>query len=74
MAVVNGIGNVLKAILNGIMSVFNIIIGCLTCNRAGGRRRGGGVTPPSRNHLPQAWIAHLFDRDIACATAGCAQD
>ncbi|KAI4252126.1 MAG: hypothetical protein L6R42_008102, partial [Xanthoria sp. 1 TBL-2021] len=44
MAVVNGIGNILKAILNGIMSVFNIIIGCLTCNRAGGRRRGGGVS------------------------------
>ena len=28
----------LEALINGILSCFNIIIGCLTCNRAGGRR------------------------------------
>ena len=39
MAVVNGIAGILKAILNGIVAVFDIIVGCLTCNRAGGRRR-----------------------------------
>ena len=38
MAVVNGIGAILKAIVNGIVAVFDIIIGCLTCNRSGGRR------------------------------------
>jgi len=38
MAVVNGIGAILKAIINGIVTVFDVIISCLTCNRAGGRR------------------------------------
>ena len=39
MAVVNGIGSILKAIVNGFVAVFDIIISCLTCNRAGGRKR-----------------------------------
>jgi hypothetical protein len=34
MAVVNAIGSILMAIVNGIVAVFDIIIGCLTCNRA----------------------------------------
>lgn len=38
MAVVNGIGAILKAIINGIVSIFDIIISCLTCGRGGGRR------------------------------------
>lgn len=39
MTIVNAIGSVLHAIINGIVSFFGIIVGCLTCGRAGG---GGG--------------------------------
>jgi hypothetical protein len=42
MAIVNGIGNILHAIIGGIVSLFDIIISCLTCGRGGGRRRGAG--------------------------------
>lgn len=38
MAIVNGIGAILTAIINGIVSFFDIIISCLTCGRGG---RGG---------------------------------
>ena len=41
MAIVNGIGSVLQAIIAGIVSLFDIIISCLTCGRGGGRRRAG---------------------------------
>ena len=41
MAIVNGIGAVLQAIIGAIVSLFDIIISCLTCGRGGGRRRGG---------------------------------
>jgi len=41
MAIVNGIGAVLQAIIAAIVSLFDIIISCLTCGRGGGRRRGG---------------------------------
>jgi len=41
MAIVNGIGAVLQAIIAGIVSIIDIIISCLTCGRGGGRRRGG---------------------------------
>jgi len=40
MAVVNGIGSILQAIIAGIVSLFDIIISCLTCGRGGGRRHG----------------------------------
>jgi len=40
MAVVNAIGAALKAIINGIVAVFDIIISCLTCGRTGRRSRG----------------------------------
>ncbi|ETI27933.1 hypothetical protein G647_00382 [Cladophialophora carrionii CBS 160.54] len=33
MAIVNGIGSILTAIINGIVSLFDIIISCLTCGR-----------------------------------------
>lgn len=39
LAVVHAIGAVLQAILNGIISLFDIIIGCLTCQGVRGRRR-----------------------------------
>jgi len=39
MAIVNGIGSILTAIVGGIVSFFNIIISCLTCGRAGGGSR-----------------------------------
>ncbi|KAK4102069.1 hypothetical protein N658DRAFT_385838, partial [Parathielavia hyrcaniae] len=38
MAIINGIGSVIMAVVNGIMNFLNIIVGCLTCNRSGGRR------------------------------------
>ncbi|KAM7208899.1 hypothetical protein V8F20_000777 [Naviculisporaceae sp. PSN 640] len=39
MAVINGIGNILMAIINGVVSFLSIIVGFLTCQRCGGRRR-----------------------------------
>jgi hypothetical protein len=39
MAIVNGIGAVLNAIINAIVGLFDIIISCLTCGHGGGRRR-----------------------------------
>ncbi|KAK4209890.1 hypothetical protein V8F33_000909 [Rhypophila sp. PSN 637] len=39
MAVVNGIGNILMAIINGVVSFLGIIVGFLTCQKCGGRRR-----------------------------------
>jgi hypothetical protein len=44
MAIINGIGGILTAIVNGIVRFLDIIVGCLTCNTCGGRRRrGAGV-------------------------------
>jgi hypothetical protein len=48
MAIVNGIGAVLKAIINSVVAVFDIIVSCLTCQGFGGRHRrhrvgGGGM-------------------------------
>jgi hypothetical protein len=40
MAIVNAIAAGLKAIINAIVSLFGIIISCLTCGRGGGRRSG----------------------------------
>lgn len=39
MAIISGIGNMLTAIINGIVAFFGIIISCLTCGRSGGNRR-----------------------------------
>ncbi len=39
MTIVNAIGTVLKAIIDGIVAFFGIIIGCLTCGKMGGRRK-----------------------------------
>jgi hypothetical protein len=39
MAIVNGIGAILQAIISGVVTVFDVIISCVTCGAAGGRRR-----------------------------------
>ncbi|CBX92987.1 hypothetical protein LEMA_P038880.1 [Plenodomus lingam JN3] len=39
MAIVNAIAAGLKAVINAIVSLFGIIISCLTCGRGGGGRR-----------------------------------
>jgi hypothetical protein len=39
MAIVNAIAAGLKAIINAIVSLFGIIISCLTCGRGGGGRK-----------------------------------
>ncbi|KAH6855182.1 hypothetical protein B0I37DRAFT_49974 [Chaetomium sp. MPI-CAGE-AT-0009] len=41
MAVINGIGGIIMAIVNGIVNFLSIVVGCLTCNTCGGRRRHG---------------------------------
>jgi hypothetical protein len=41
MAIVNGIGAILQAIVSGVVFIFDAIISCLTCGHAGGRRRAG---------------------------------
>ncbi|KAF2810326.1 uncharacterized protein BDZ99DRAFT_462906 [Mytilinidion resinicola] len=38
MTIVRAIGAVIMAIVNGIVALFDIIISCLTCGKAGGRR------------------------------------
>jgi hypothetical protein len=40
MAIVNGIGAILQAIISGIVTVFDVIISCLTCGYAGRMGRG----------------------------------
>ncbi|KAK4162053.1 hypothetical protein QBC43DRAFT_291403 [Cladorrhinum sp. PSN259] len=48
MAVFNGIGSIIMAIVNGIINFLNIIVGFLTCNTCGGRRRHTTGTTRSR--------------------------
>jgi len=38
MTIVNAIGAVITAIVNGIVALFDIVISCLTCGKAGRRR------------------------------------
>ncbi|KAE8388258.1 hypothetical protein BDV23DRAFT_159653 [Aspergillus alliaceus] len=40
MGIVNTIGSVCKAIIDGVVTLFDVIISCLTCGYCG-RRRGG---------------------------------
>jgi hypothetical protein len=44
MAIVNGIGAILTAIVSGIVGLFDIIISCLTCGRTSRRHRSGRHT------------------------------
>lgn len=39
MAVINGIGGIIMAVVNGIINFLDIVVGFLTCNTCGGRRR-----------------------------------
>ncbi len=41
MAIINGIGAIIMAIVNGVVVVLDVIISTLTCHRCGGRRRMG---------------------------------
>jgi len=47
MAIINGIGSIIMAIVNGIVSFLDIVVGFLTCNTCGGRRRHRGTTGTS---------------------------
>ena len=44
MAIVTGVGNILHAIISGIVSFFGIIVSFLTCGYCGGHRRRGMST------------------------------
>ncbi|KAI1126173.1 hypothetical protein F5Y10DRAFT_245560 [Nemania abortiva] len=52
MAIVNGIGSILHAIISGIVAFFDIIISFLSCGYCGGRRRrmGGSRMSHRRHH------------------------
>jgi threonine dehydrogenase-like Zn-dependent dehydrogenase len=39
MGIVNAIGSVLHAIINGVVTVIDVIISCLTCGYCGRRSR-----------------------------------
>lgn len=39
MAIVRAIGSVFHAIINGIVALFDIVVSCLTCGKAGSRRQ-----------------------------------
>ena len=43
MAVISGIGGIITAIVNGIVSFCGVIISFLTCGYCGPRRKGGGM-------------------------------
>ena len=48
MAIVNGIGSIIMAIVSGVVACIDIVIGFLTCNTCGGRRHRTGGTTGSR--------------------------
>lgn len=41
MAIVNAIGSIIMAIVNGVVWILDAIISCITCRKMGGRRGGG---------------------------------
>lgn len=41
MAVVSGIGGIITAIVNGIVSFIGVLVSFLTCGYCGGKRKGG---------------------------------
>jgi len=49
MAVVTGIGNILTAIIHGVVNFIGIIVSFLTCGYCGGSRRRTG-THSTRGH------------------------
>lgn len=63
MAIVNGIGAVLQAIIGGIVSLFDIVISCLTCGRGGDVEEGEARSSP--------WVRRGLDEGTrARTTAG----
>jgi predicted metal-binding protein len=48
MAVISGIGNILHAIINAVVSFLGILVSFFTCGYCGGRRRGGTHTTGTR--------------------------
>lgn len=48
MAVVSGIGNILHALINAVVSFFGIIISFFTCGYCGGKRRSKGTSTRTR--------------------------
>lgn len=49
MAVISGVGNILHALINAVVSFFGIIISFFTCGYCGGsRRRSRGTTTRTR--------------------------
>ncbi|KAE8349114.1 hypothetical protein BDV28DRAFT_68842 [Aspergillus coremiiformis] len=48
MGIVNTIGSLCKAIIDGVVTILDVIISCLTCGYCGRRRRGTMRTRRSR--------------------------
>jgi hypothetical protein len=48
MSIIHGITAVIMAIVNGVVAVFSMIVSCLTCGKAGGRRKATTGTHTSR--------------------------
>lgn len=51
MAIVNGIGGILTAIIGAVVSFLDIIISFLTCGYCGGRRRHGAHRSGTHSHM-----------------------
>jgi hypothetical protein len=54
MAIVNGIGNILTAIIQGIVSLFDIVISCQTYYQSHLSAAGSGILPGSWFSPPKA--------------------
>jgi hypothetical protein len=50
MAVVTGIGNILTAIIHGVVNFIGIIVSFLTCGYCGGKSRKRTGTHSTRGH------------------------
>jgi len=51
MAVISGVGNILHALINAVVSFFGIIISFFTCGYCGSKRRGGGARTTRRSRV-----------------------
>jgi threonine dehydrogenase-like Zn-dependent dehydrogenase len=51
MGIVNTIGRVCKAIIDGVVTVIDVIISCLTCGYCGRRRRMTRGTTTRRSRV-----------------------
>ncbi|KAK4133333.1 hypothetical protein BT67DRAFT_382717 [Trichocladium antarcticum] len=64
MAILNGIASIIMAIVNGVVSFIGVIVGFLTCNTCGGRRKHGG-----RSHATTTGRSSRFGRRRHMGTA-----